>query len=237
MRRRILRDPFLLSHHLGFYGFFTYLWCVKKEIIKTQDYLLVVDDSEIKQGDYGFITSAVMFYDAMLKEWNQPLGSKIIAHLPLNDSPILEGVPLLPPLEDDDSNKDLFYQKQVMNPYPTGGQSYTSYEKGFIDGYNKAKEKYKFTEEDMINFACKVYNENYHKDDSFFTTAETLIKSFSQPKTPTHFEFEMEDGFSKNNDEYIDELGAKGNYYTHLKVIKTITNSQGQTVTCGKYIY
>ena len=69
---------------------------MKKELIKIDNYLLVVDDSEIKEGDYGFITSAVMSYDAMLKEWNQPLGSKIIAHLPLGDSTIIEGVPLLP---------------------------------------------------------------------------------------------------------------------------------------------
>ena len=74
---------------------------MKKELIKTPEYLLVVDDSEIKEGDYGFITSAVMSYDAMIKEWNQPLGSKIIAHLPLGNSPILEGVPLLPPLEEE----------------------------------------------------------------------------------------------------------------------------------------
>ena len=209
---------------------------MKKELIKTENYLLVVDDSAIKVGDW-FLTDDKRI-EQSAPDWNpREWHKKILAHLPLNDSPILEGVPLLPPLEDDDSNKDLFYQKQVMNPYPTGGQSYASYEKGFIDGYNKAKEKYKFTEEDMINFACKVYNENYHKDASFLTTAETLIKSFSQPKSPTHFEFEMEDGFSKNNDEYIDELGAKGNYYTHLKVIKTTTNSQGQQVACGKYIY
>ena len=42
-------------------------------IIKTENYLLVVGDSD----------------------------AKIIAHLPLNNSPVIEGVPLLPPLEDD----------------------------------------------------------------------------------------------------------------------------------------
>jgi hypothetical protein len=48
-------------------------------------------------------------------------------------------------VEDD---KELFYQKQVMNPYPSESQSYTSYEKGFVEGYNKAKETF-YTEEDM----------------------------------------------------------------------------------------
>ena len=219
---------------------------MKKELIKTYNYLLVVDDSEIKVGDW-FLSNDNEILKCINKEdkfvWyerftvpgvskeSQPFSihvnlnpKKIIAHLPLNDSPILEGVPLLPPLEVEDNNKDLFYQKQVMNPYPTGGQSYASYEKGFIDGYNKAKEKYKFTEEDMINFACKVYNENYHKDDSFFTTAEAVIKSFSQPKTPTHFEFEM-------------DCTLVGLALSDSCKIKTTTNSQGQQVACGKYIY
>ena len=31
------------------------------------------------------------------------------------------------------SDEEIFYQKQVMNPYSTGEQSYTAYEKGFMD--------------------------------------------------------------------------------------------------------
>ena len=219
---------------------------MKKELIKTPEYLLVVDDSEIKEGDYGFITSAVMSYDAMIKEWNQPLGSKIIAHLPLNNSPILEGVPLLPPLEEED--KELYYQKQVMQPYSVESQSYTSYENGFIDGYNKAKEKYKYTEEDMIIIRNQLVTILPTRDISawwdmiqsiskYTKWLDEYVESLSQPKMPTHFEFETIDDFTKNNGEYIDELGAKGNYYTHSKIIKTTTNSQGQQVACGKYIY
>ena len=36
-------------------------------------------------------------------------------------------------ISDEEYYKDVFYQKQVMNPYPTGDQSYTAYEKGFMD--------------------------------------------------------------------------------------------------------
>lgn len=36
-------------------------------------------------------------------------------------------------ISDQEYYKDVFYQKQVMNPYPTGDQSYTAYEKGFMD--------------------------------------------------------------------------------------------------------
>jgi len=136
---------------------------MKKELIKTENYLLVVDDSEIKdvrpyKGKWhlekGYILNKFPVYLTDLSYCKI-----IIAHLPLNDSPILEGVSLLPPL-----------------------------------------------------------------DEGVFIT-------------PTYFEFEMEDDFSKNNDEYIDELGAKGNYHTHLKIIKTTTNSQGQQVACGKYLF
>ena len=36
-------------------------------------------------------------------------------------------------ISDEEYYKDVFYQKQVMNPYSTGEQSYTDYEKGFMD--------------------------------------------------------------------------------------------------------
>ena len=34
---------------------------------------------------------------------------------------------------DEEIEKKLFYQKQVMNPYPTEEYAYTAYEKGFMD--------------------------------------------------------------------------------------------------------
>ena len=42
----------------------------------------------------------------------------------------------LTPIElpsDEEMIKELFYQKQVMNPYPTTEYAYTAYEKGFMD--------------------------------------------------------------------------------------------------------
>jgi hypothetical protein len=35
---------------------------------------------------------------------------------------------------DEEIEKELFYQKQVMNPYPTEEYAYTAYEKGFMEG-------------------------------------------------------------------------------------------------------
>ncbi len=35
---------------------------------------------------------------------------------------------------DEEIEKELFYQKQVMNPYPTEEYAYSAYEKGFMEG-------------------------------------------------------------------------------------------------------
>lgn len=73
-------------------------------IIKTENYLLVVDDSEIKEGDwiYESDSNSVNIAGKGYHNFTQS-DAKIIAHLPLNNSSILEGVSLLPPLEDEQS--------------------------------------------------------------------------------------------------------------------------------------
>lgn len=86
-------------------------------IIKTESYLLVVDDSEIKQNDffYGVADGSIKPFIEIADEntveivtWQLNVigkspNKKIAAHLPLNNSSIFEGVPLLPPLEDEQS--------------------------------------------------------------------------------------------------------------------------------------
>jgi len=87
------------------------------KIIKIDNYLLIVDDSEIKEGDWFMANQGAHKCIRVEENTSCPfitLNNKgkevghfktwknnIIAHLPLNNSPILEGVPLLPPLEDD----------------------------------------------------------------------------------------------------------------------------------------
>jgi hypothetical protein len=75
---------------------------MKHKIIKTENYLLIVDDSEIKEGNtYIRIDTELLF--SSLKGSNphivEKYCKKILAHLPLNNSPILDGVDLLPLLE------------------------------------------------------------------------------------------------------------------------------------------
>lgn len=240
---------------------------MKKELIKTDNYLLVVDDSEIKKGDWFYVITKNIYGGNIISQstgngefaWSEHILSKdtdekgyhpshckkATAHLPLNDSPMLEGVLLLPPLEQEDDVEKLAEEEYpiIPNTSPNVNWDRANKQEGFVEGYNKAKEKYKFTEEDVRKALWELgdvlFNNNQNgieenEPEEYF---DGIIQDLSQPKTPTYFEFEMEDGFSKNNDEYIDELGAKGNYHTHLKIIKTTTNSQGQQVACGKYIY
>ena len=84
-------------------------------LIKTEKYLLVVDDSKIKDGDWcleGDFIGKVRDYDNDQDSYDCWLGDslngyatyydnckKIIAHLPLNDAPDLKGVDLLPKTE------------------------------------------------------------------------------------------------------------------------------------------
>jgi len=68
------------------------------KIINTGDYLLIVDDSEIKEGGWHY-NLALNFVEKTTSFDNGLLQQKIIAHLPLNNSPILEGVDLLPPID------------------------------------------------------------------------------------------------------------------------------------------
>ena len=192
-------------------------------IIKTDNYLLVVDDSEIKEGDYYLFNwyaekdiqkfTYVQYSD---REKNKYLYEqsckKIIAHLPLNNSPILEGVDLLPPLQSEKDDVEYIANKLTQHlTYPSERRE------GIILGYNKAKEKYKYTEEDIKKaFRAGFIQRNEAKPNS----CDNLIQSLQQPKMPVGFEFEI------NNPMFALTIEPK-----------TTTNSQSQTVWVGKYIF
>jgi len=192
-------------------------------IIKTENYLLVVDDSEIKEGDwiYESDSNSVNIAGKGYHNFTQS-DAKIIAHLPLNNSPVLKGVPLLPPLEDE---VEELAEQEI--PYIMDTLRW-----GFKKGYNKAKEKYKYTEEDLtrafnigINSQFESTELKLNKDESFDRHSKNLLKliqSLQQPKYPIRFECEWT---TKQMPEF------------HQDEPKTTTNSQGQTVLVGKYIY
>jgi len=204
-------------------------------IIKTENYLLVVDDSEVNINQYvycdlGYIEKVMDIIDGWIYHTNT-LGKnpikhykKIIAHLPLNNSPVLEFVPLLPPLEDEAESLSL---KSVNKR----GYTTDDYQDGFEDGYNKAKEKYKYTEEDMVSFADWYHKTQGLPESNIKYWGKDLFevwKSLQQPKMPVAFECEI---FEAKDLKSVDED------WIRLGKHKTTTNSQGQTVLVGKYIY
>ena len=203
---------------------------MKKELIKTPEYLLVVDDSEIKEDAWFLPISGIGWELNKPRQADINMGydnhhcKKIIAHLPFGMYSSLEGVPLLPPLEQEDDEKILFANEiENMLEYDRGRWY------GRIEGYNKAKEKYKFTEEDAkYLFECG-RNFQINADITFTVVREHL----SQPKMPTYFEFEIERKSVLNLG--IEPFNPNTHFYTNEP--KTTTNSQGQVVACGKYIY
>ena len=113
----------------------------------------------------------------------------------LNNSPILDGVHLLPPLEDEVDKLGMhdlesYYGSNLELTAP--GRMWVE---GFDIGYNKAKEKYKYTEEDLRKMFSRAWelrdrykNLDYDKREEFFFQKE--LKSLS--KYPIGFECEME---------------------------------------------
>jgi hypothetical protein len=214
------------------------------EIIKTTDYLLVVDDSYIKNGDWFYSIPRLTYHKCTGFFENNLIDNswenrekveicrsdckKIIAHRPLHNAPFLEGVDLLPPLEQEDdvetlaeheANKITFLEfnqrdKVVQHKY---------YKEGIIKGYNKAREKYKYTKEGIdkaIMFGrWGGTTKQEYKD---------FIQSLSQPKTPIAFECEMEYKFPSGR-EYVQ---PNPDYLP-----KTTTNNLGQTQWVGIYVY
>jgi hypothetical protein len=228
---------------------------MKKEIIYIDDYALVVSDEEIKEGDwYLRYGTSILRCKSLVLKFNDALNKdeviissdycgdpyerskhnlkKIIAHRPLPNIPnwIFEGVPLLPEFSKEDDVKKL-----ALKTYPFSN----SERNAFITGYNKAKETYKYTEDDLVRAMFKAIGK--WMDNSEIDTSEldsedikNIIQSLNQPdpKLPVAIECEMKKDYLYNDD------GDKYGFPVHpTNEVKTTTNSQGQIEIMGKYIY
>jgi hypothetical protein len=219
---------------------------MRYNIIKTENYLLLIDDSEIKEGD-------ITLWDNMFIEKVEKIGNgyfstnggvrnpslktskKIIAHLPLNNSPILQGVDLLPPLkQEDDVNKlaENEYREYPNNPKDKPDWHYNKdvnchkKRKAFIKGYNKSRETYNYTKEDLIK-AIEMARK-YPSDVAGFELNE-IIQFISEKNYPVSFECEM---IPKKEGTIMQIPPCK-----HCIKPKTTTNLQEKIVWIGKYIY
>jgi hypothetical protein len=205
---------------------------VKKEIIYTEHYVLIVSEltSTGKEGQV-FLSKENIIHTVV--GWNFA-DRLIIAHRPLTDAPILEGVPILPEFSQEDDVEDLALayasSKGYVNP-----EGYSDKQvgllHGFIDGYNKAKETYKYTEDDLISFHKWAF-QKVRIEESDKNTKELLDEwqSIKQPKRPKYFECEMEKVWVRNTDRNAPTLD---DFDT---IVKTFTNSQGQVELVGEYV-
>jgi hypothetical protein len=207
---------------------------MKNEIIYTDDYALIVSDEHIKdvrphKGKYHLEDGLTI---NKFPDYLTDLGAckLIIAHRPLTDAPILEGVPLLPEFSQEDDVVEL-----ALRTYPFGN----SERNALITGYNKAKETYKYTEDDLIAVWNVAFEEGVSLDDEINdpVSFKDVIQSLQQPKRPEYFECKMEPKYK--------HIGAvKGIYGSGFRkqnlmygLPKTITNPQGQKELVGSYTY
>lgn len=203
---------------------------MRHEIIKVDNYLLVLNDSipELDKGEY-FLFIGARHPSKWMGEGKRPLtefSSKIIAHLPLNGLPILEGVPLLPPIEDDVLELAEYYWKmQYIHLFALDESTKPYIIEDFKAGYNKAKEKFRYTEKDMRKAIAFGGTKVAMKESLNSSDAEDFIQSIHQ--YPTEFECEMVD--------FEVDMGIGEECVEYGKYPKTITTTQGiQWV--GKYL-
>jgi hypothetical protein len=207
---------------------------MKHEIIYTEYYALIVSDEKVVEGDTLFCTEIKNLMiggitSGQLRYLDSEIFKKVIAHRPLTDAPILEGVPLLPEFDESDKVEKLAY-----NWFVTADKKSTIFDLGWVNiftaGYNEAKETYKYTEEDIqkafIAGEERIINKPNSSELDDFTN---FIQSLQQPKRPKYFKCEMEQ--LPSNESFGLDYGS-----FNLKP-KTITNSQGQTELIGTYYY
>jgi len=215
---------------------------MNEEIIYTDNYALIVSDEEIIIGDYVYCSREG--FEPLSKQTVNPLGSnndpvmfKVIAHRPLTDAPILEGVPLLPEFTQEQDVEELSKDR-----YPYLGPERVKSEQnrhtdilrwGFKAGYDKAKETHKYTEEDLMVVWNVAFNEGMSLDDEINEPVlfKDVIKSLQQPKRPKYFETvcDCQECGANKTDLSLD-MGCENK-------IATIINSKGQTELVGEYIY
>jgi hypothetical protein len=215
---------------------------MKHEIIYTEQYALIVSDEEMKKGDFNVPSDFDRTSDISitseedLEVVNDRFNGykKVIAHRPLTDAPMLEGVLLLPPFS---RCQEYGVENEVMEFKKVyGSLGATDYElSAFLKGYNKARETYKYTLSDLRRAFTTGRDLIVEKRDKFgeWEVFTKFIDSLQQPKRPKSILLETIYRVKSGTiQEHKDGL-AGFEYYEP----KTTTNSQGQTELVGTYFY
>ena len=201
---------------------------MKYEIIYTEEYALIVSDVEIKDvmpfiGKYHLEKGQII---NQFPNYLTDLGDckLIIAHRPLTDAPILGWIPVLPAFSFSQQDDVKQLSLEMGLEFYVGGNY--DFENGVRKGYNKAKETYKYTEEDLRK-SMTMYQELFTK--GVVHSEEQVIASIQQPKRPKYFTIKS----TKMN---LDEIREQGKGFLNANTDKSVTiNSQGQTELIGDY--
>ena len=155
---------------------------MKLQLIHRSDYIFALKKADDKLVLNAVVNENLEVITTKMVKWNE-----ITHHLPLNNAPVLEGIELLPPLED-----------EVKKLCPCIG---VDFRVEWINGYNKSQETHPFTEEDMVEFHKWLLKEQwfYHFKHNEFNNPFGEIKSTKellnlwkeqQPKLSTAFDTE-----------------------------------------------
>jgi hypothetical protein len=201
---------------------------MKHNLIKTDSYLLVFGKlSEIKEGDW--YKTPLDIYSQFNGTEKLPVGTKrVVAHLPLNGAPYLDGVDVLPTNwrdsgeEESKTNFAEVFYRLLKNTYPTFEEWIEA-----IEYRKQSREKYKFTEEDMRK---AIIMSSLSTVDFIPDRCDVIIQTIQQPKYPIAFECEVELVYYPAN--WPKEGEERPPYRP-----KTFINSEGRTEWVGKYIY
>jgi hypothetical protein len=105
---------------------------MQHKIVKTENYLVAINDNDIYKGDYIY-NNQTNEVDVATHEWQGETSDewkKIIAHLPLNSTAPLQWLMLLPPLKNDaipTAFDGVIVYSTKKPTYPIGWKTYTNF--------------------------------------------------------------------------------------------------------------
>jgi hypothetical protein len=183
-------------------------------------------------------------------DWDEKTQYQILVHVPLNGAPYLDGLDVLPLLNQNDEVDKLSEERFPVKDEVALDiiECLQIKQEVYAEGYNKAREKYKFTEEHVFGFLTYYNSINFNKPEYRYKhptmdgsereynrsidrkILAEYIQSLQQPKIPIAFECEMELVYYPAN---MPKEGEERPPYRP----KTITNYEGRIEWVGKYIY
>jgi hypothetical protein len=157
---------------------------MKHELIKTDDYLFILRDEEVKFGDWYLTQKNTIcqclnvdekyYYSLEAGSSTKSFCKKINAHLPLNGAPYLDGLDVLPKIEDDINTRigeacDLLKELLSESPPP----------KEFVDN------KIKSLKQPKLPIAFDSHTQR-------FADKNNILKQWDGPRTITNSEGKTE---------------------------------------------